>query len=494
MSTQASTLTIGSDGVRWRPSGFPLATALLSVAVCVIAPNGSYATVALALLWFPYLVTHPQAGLWFAPVLVMAASLLASPTGFIGGWGYSPQLAFWAVATCIAFVATSLAVFRWRSVLFSRDREGVRPPLALYAFFGVSVVGAALGLAHGYSVSDVGKQFFGCLLFVAYFWFALMLTPSVRDIKRVVRIVTVAAVVSGLFYVFLYVPIVILVRDTILNDLAASVACLLLPQLLSASPQTKRKAAVMSVALLLVPLVDTFKRSVAGFAICVLLLYGLRSGSRKKRLFWLLGSFTLFGLMLATPMLNYVGRAVAKEPIISNLIPPNVQNNYSVFLRVFETAQDLASSGGPSLLGTGLGSTFRWYDPYTKKWFTQQTLAMGWAYVLVKLGILGLLAFVWLIGDLLVRAIKSVPSGGHLALVFFVGFFAVEMVGSTVILYFATAPWVGMGFGWLHVLNKRRELAAKAQNGIPAPGGQGAQRVPRPKPSPHRGPAPQGAM
>jgi hypothetical protein len=370
----------------------------------------------------------------------------------------------------------------------------VRPPLAFYVFFGISVIGAALGLAHGYSVSNMGKQFFGCLLFVAYLWFALKLTPGVRDIKRVVRIVAVAAVVSGLLYVFLYVPFVILVRDTVLNDLAASVACLLLPQLLSASPQIKRKAAVMSVALLLVPLVDTYKRSMAGFAICVLLLYGLRSGSRKKRLFWLLGSFTLFGLLLATPLLNYVGRAVAKQPIISNFIPPNVQNNYSIFLRLFEVEQMLAASGGPSMLGTGLGSTLRWYDPYAKIWFTQQTVDSGWAYLLIKLGVLGLAAFLWLVGGLLFRAIRNVPAGAHLALVFMVAFFTIEMVASPVAVYFATAPLAGMACGWLHVLNQRRELAANSHYGALAPGGQVARRDPGPKPSPHRGPAPQGAM
>jgi hypothetical protein len=493
MGTKASALAIGTDGIRWRPSGFPLGTALLSLAACVIAPNGSYAVVALALIWFPYLVMHPQAGLWFPPVLVMAASLLAVPTGYIGGWGYSPQLAFWAVAICIAFVATSLAVVRWRSLLFSRVREGVRPPPALYAFFGVSVAGAALGFAHGYSVSNVGKQFFGCLLFVAYFWFALKLTPSFRDIRRVVKFVAIPALVSGLIYTLMYVPIEGLVRDTILNDFAAGMACLLLPQLLSRRKDVKTKAALMSVGLMLVPVVNVLKRSVAGFAICVLLLYGLRSPSRRRRLFWLLGSFTLFGLLLATPLLNYVGRAVSKQPFISDFIPANVQTNYSVFLRLFEAEQMLANSGGPSILGTGLGSTLTWYDPYEKIRFTQQTVDSGWAYLLIKLGVLGLAVFIWLIGGLLIRAIRNVPARAHLALIFLVAFFTIEMVASPVVVYFATAPLAGMACGWLHVLNQHIEHEANAHYGVLTPGRQGVRRAPRPKPSPYRGPAPQGA-
>jgi hypothetical protein len=457
MGTKAGALTIGLNEVRWRPSGFPLGTVLLSGAACLIAPNGSYAIVALALVWVPYLILHPEAGLWFSPVLVMAASLLAAPEGFLAGWGYSPQLAFWAVAICIAFAATSLAVARWHWITRSRNREWVRPPLALYILFGISVAGAALGLARGYSVANVGKQFLGCLLFVAYFWLALKLTSGLRDLKRVVRLVAIPAVAASLVYLLMYVPLKGLVRDTLLNDLAASVACLLLPQFLSRSKEVKTKAIAMSAALLMVPLVDTFKRSVAGVAICALLLYGLRAPSRRKRLVWLAASFTIFTLLLATPVLNYVGRAVAKQPVISKLIPADIQTNYSVYLRAVEAEEMLVFSGGPSLLGTGLGSTLKWYDPYAKLWFTQETVDLGWAYVLIKLGMVGLVAFAWLIGSLLVRALRNVPTGAHLALLLLVSFFTIEMVASPVALYFATAPWVGMACGWLHILNERAE-------------------------------------
>ena len=110
MSSQASALAFGRNDVRWGSSSFPFGTILLSVVACLIAPSGSFAVVALAVVWFPYLVMHPQAGLWFGPVLVMLASLLASPTGFIAGWGYSPQLMFWAVAISIAFAATGISL------------------------------------------------------------------------------------------------------------------------------------------------------------------------------------------------------------------------------------------------------------------------------------------------------------------------------------------------------------------------------------------------
>jgi hypothetical protein len=333
----------------------------------------------------------------------------------------------------------------------------VRPPLGLYAFFGLSVVSAALGLWRGYSAANVAKQFFGCLLFAAYFWFALRLTPSLRDIKRVTKIVSVGALVSGLAYVLAYVPLRGVVRDTILNDYTAGIACLLLPQLLSGGTRVRTKALLMTCALLAVPIVDTFKRSVAGFGICALLFFGLRSRSRAGRYAWLAGSFVLFTLFIATPLLDYAGRVVAKEPILSRLIPENTETNYSVYLRLLEAKEKLASSGGVSLLGTGLGSSLSWFNPYSNGWFTEETISLGWAYVLIKLGVLGLAVFVWVVGGPLIKSIRIAPGGAHLALALLVSFFIVEMAGSPVVVYFATAPWVGTACGWLHIFNCEAE-------------------------------------
>jgi hypothetical protein len=428
-----------------------------ATAAIFLIPSGSYRTVALAVVWAPYLILRPKAGLWFTPALVMAASLLAPPEGYKSGWGPSPELPFWAIAISISFVATAVGAALTPGVLLNRGRRPVRMPLPLYIFLGVSVAAATLGLARGYSMPDVGKQLFGCLLFVGYFWLAIALTPRPAEARRVMKAVAVAALLFSCLYLAVYVPVSGLLRDTPQNDYSGSLAVLLLPDVLSLGSRARRKALGMMAVLLAVVFVNTLKRSVLGFGVCVLLLFGLRSRSKTRRYLWLLGSQALIVLLLATPALNYLGRAVAKQPLLSRLIPADVQTNYSVYLRAVQAEQILASTGGPSLLGTGLGSTLSWYDPYAHAVWTQETVDVGWAYVLIKLGILGLAVFLWLIGGILLRAVRQIPRGVHLGLVLLVVFFAAEMVADPMFVYFTTAPWIGAACGWLHVFNERAD-------------------------------------
>jgi hypothetical protein len=439
-----------------RGTGTWLAIGIATAALLVIL-EGPYRVVALALMWALYLVSHPSAGLWFAPVLVMAASFLAPPAGFEWGAGYSPELAYWAVASCIAFAATALGYLTKRA-----GRNSVRRiplPRALYAFAAASVVSAIVGLQRGYSAPNVGKQFYGCLLFVAYFWLALRLAPTISNMRRVTRVILEACALFSGLYVGTYLWRIgaegFHKELTILSTYSASVAVLLLPQLSRRSPASRWKIFAIAALLLSVPFLAEYKRGLAGFLICAFMAFGLRSRFKARRYAALAAGLALFTLFLATPILDYVGRAVSNVPVLAGLVPADVQTNYSVYLRLTQTAQMMASTNSPSLLGTGLGSSLTWYDPYTHTLWTQETVDIGWVYLLIKLGVLGLAAFLWLIASLCLRSLRAPPEGMHMGFLLLVVFFIVEMVADTGFVYFMTASWAGMACGWIHVLNQR---------------------------------------
>ena len=96
-----------------------------------------------------------------------------------------------------------------------------------------------------------------------------------------------------------------------------------------------------------------------------------------------------------------------------------------------------------------------WYNPFVQELWTQETVDIGWIYLLVKLGIVGLAVFVWLLADLLRRSLKDVPCGVQLSLVLLVVFFAIEMVAEAMFVYFMAAAWAGIACGFLQVLSCR---------------------------------------
>jgi hypothetical protein len=76
--------------------------------------GGVYGVLVLGVSFAVFTLSNPQAGLWLSLGLVMIASMIAVPAAFEFGYGYSPELAYWAAATCVVFLALSVGYFRTR--------------------------------------------------------------------------------------------------------------------------------------------------------------------------------------------------------------------------------------------------------------------------------------------------------------------------------------------------------------------------------------------
>jgi hypothetical protein len=459
MSAEANALTqFHSEGIP-RGVGTWLTIAAATI-VLVLLPLGSYRVVILALVWSFYVVSHPRCGLWLSPSLIMVASFIAPPAGFEWGVGYSPELAYWAAALSVALAATVYGYLRQRGVQRACSSGMVKLPKALYGFGAASAIGAVVGLANAYSLPSVAKQFFGCLLFVTYFWLAVRLAPGVAGIRAVARTILKACVLFSSLYAGIYIwelPSLGFHKElTILSTYAGSAVVLLLPQLVQRNPFRRWRMFAVGAVLFSTPFLAEYKRAMAGIFICALMTIGLRSRSKPRRYVTLTLGLTLFTIILATPILDYVGRAVSSVPSLAGVLPANVQSDYSVYLRLTESAQLLASTNSPTLLGTGLGSTLSWYNPYTHTVWTQETVDVGWVYLVVKLGLLGLGTFLWLLAGLCAESLERAPHGIVLGFLLMLIFFAVEMMADTAFVYFMIAPWTGMACGWLHSLSQSR--------------------------------------
>src|SRR5215469_635261 len=132
--------------------------------------GGMWGLLVIGVAFAPYAFSQPKVGLWLSLALIMVASLIAPPAGFEYGIGYSPELPYWAVATCIVFAAL---LFRYFYVPASDVDRNASLPASFRAFVAVVVFSGLLGIVRLYSVLNVAKQFYGCLLFCAYFLFAV---------------------------------------------------------------------------------------------------------------------------------------------------------------------------------------------------------------------------------------------------------------------------------------------------------------------------------
>ena len=425
----------------------------------------------IAVLAAPFVVFHPKTGFWLAIGLMMAASMIDPPAGFEFGIGYSPELPYWASALCILLVASTWAYLSetGTSDLNSQTCPAVSPSKALHAYAAVCVFATVLGIMRGYPLHNVGKQAFGCLLFCAYFVFALKFTPTAEDISEVTDWAKQAGIVCALVYIAIYlaqVPTKGLRKElTILAGYGGGLAVLYLPELLRRGRIRHRfRSAIPMAVLFLVPLLAQYKRAILAFTICGFLAIGLRSLSRTRRYLHVSLAFGLFALVLSTNVLNPIGRYFSRYESLKYLFPEDIQTSYSLVGRISELTQILDTLGGAPVVGTGLGSTVVWFEPYTRTWWEQETVEIGWGYVLVKAGIVGTVVFLWFIATLLRDSLRRPLHGLHLGMFLLFIFMLLQMVADPFFFNFMTSAWAGMTCGFLHVLN--REAAPVLAEGV----------------------------
>ena len=416
---------------------------------------------------------HPSDGLWLSPCLMMLASLIAPPEGFQSGVGYSPELPYWAVSLCLVFIPMLLRYFYPGSAArkVNASKRLASPPRAVYVFLAFCVFSALLGVARGYSIGNVGKQLYGFVLFCAYFLFAFQFAPREQDVRRILRNLWWGAVSASIIYLLIYFwkfgSEGVRKDLTILSAYGSGLAVLAIPDFfMPARFKVKFRSFVSAVILLGVPFFAGYKRGIASFAVCILVWSGLKLRSTFKRAAVVFAALTVVGLLLGTGLLDPVTESAAGLPGLSQFKLGDVQTNYSVFLRVEELRQVLDSLHGVPFLGTGLGSTISWYDPYTKTVWEQETLDIGWGYLLVKMGLLGTLIFIWFLGTLLVPALKRRMSDLETGLFLLIFFGLLQMVADTFMVYFMTAGWMGTMCGFLYQSLKARPGAAWKGNGV----------------------------
>jgi hypothetical protein len=464
MATKPTAWKVGLNEAELRAAYWPVLRTLLLIlgtvaSVCFL--DRFYVLVAISLIWAPYVFFHPREGLWITPGFILLASVTSLPEAMgLEGAGYSPELPYWAVGVCVLFVAMLLRYIQQRRTSDTRldDANTLRPPRGFYAFAAMSVIAGAVGIVHGFAVQNVAKQFFGCILLCAYFLFALRFAPKKEHIQEVIsRLVSACVACSLLYLAVIYFPRGMGFHKelTPISVYAGGLFVLLIPRVLYEKTRFQMDRAFLAALFLFTfPIMMQFKRAVVACVICGFLGWGLRSASRRKSYVYLMVAFLVFVLALSTSFLNPVSAWLLKQTGWEGMFSEDVQSHYSVFLRVEEFRQVIDSLGTVPVLGTGLGSTITWSDPRSNLSFEQETLDIGWLYLLAKMGIAGTAAFIWFVAPIGVASLRKRINGLHLALFLLLIFHLVQMIADASFVYFMTAGWEGTACAFLYIMNK----------------------------------------
>jgi hypothetical protein len=148
---------------------------------------------------------------------------------------------------------------------------------------------------------------------------------------------------------------------------------------------------------------------------------------------------------------------------VDRILPEGARDSSSIEDRGIELLEAGFVAQESPVLGRGMGSSLEWASVTRGDW-EQAYVDNGWAYLLTKTGLAGLLTFLWFAGALVRRMNAACygPAAGVLTLLLFV------MWSEPVFFQFTTAPFAGVlaGFVWASKRAARQTLPGQRPHAI----------------------------
>ncbi len=448
-------------------------------------------TVALAVLIALWALLEPCTALWMSTAFLVFAFVFVRwtpPHGEV----VPEEFYFWGTGLLIITVGLMVALLVPGQVDAKalKARLRAQPSRAMALLLGVFLLASVYGAFAGNDPAVVARQLFGCLLLIAYYLFALAFLRTPEDVGEWLRYVGWTVVFGAAWYaqklVFASLSAGSYYREAShLAGHAGAIAAVVWNEMLHARrPAAWLRAGAQLVCCVSVILFMGNRAAAGSFAVVAAFLLVL--GTLKRGL-WIL----VLGCCLLPPAVlfgPYLVERLAENP----KLPGEIARRF-----VFPLQEDLSYQGRAEqwravlekvkespVLGAGMGSEFVFFAPGERHRWKVGYVDQGWGYLLLKTGLVGLAAFLLVIGVFLRYALKRLAAVGAsrlavnslslLALFLYglVGFF-----GGPTFLHFSGASFFGVVLAGIVILAGARE----SSRATPASGFVVGEAAPRPR-------------
>jgi hypothetical protein len=373
----------------------------------------------------------PQDAVVAGPIFLLAANVFfPSVARFDAGNATEPwEMYYWASGILLITPAALLKL-----------RPGALRPLpkSLLIFLLVSAAASGYGLARGNAPSYVFRQWFGTLLFGAYF----LLAANYGDEDYFLRKMRAYAVPCMLAFVVYYAAIFgergMHKEITTLGTQGAMLATLFVAK---KGWGWWGSAAILALG----PILLVERRSLAALALSLVLICAWVAPSRLSR--WMAGVLAALIVLVSLAPL-YVGMisdAVVGNNTVDRMLPDGARDASSIEDRGLQLVEAALIVVHSPLLGNGIGSSLAWQSAVRGP-MEQAYVDNGWAYIATKMGLCGLFAFIWFAAGLIRKMrFASMPLS-----VCLLSSLLIVMWAEPVFLQFSTSPFLGVIAGLMY--------------------------------------------
>ena len=406
------------------------ANLLVLCVIAVAALTGGMAALvaALAIGLSVHVYQHPEDAIAAGPMFLLACNVFFPSSARFDWQLDAREMVWWAAGLlCITLAA----------ILRIGIRNAFRMPKSLLTFLGVAVLASLYGFVHGNQPSYVLRQLFGILVFVAYFVFGQQFGDERGFLERCRPYAVICAAAFFVYYIAIFGEYGVHKEITTLPTQAAILAILFA----SFNGWRWKAAAALMAA---VPILLVMRHDIV-----VLLLAGTIGAAIKikfKSLRW--AAWALAAVVtvvsLAPPLVGIVLEAAMGSSTVDKLIPEGARDSSSVADRGIQLLSAIEVVRRAPILGGGMGSEIAW-EGVVRGEVSQAYVDNGWAYLLVKMGIAGSLAFAWFIVEL----VRRMRHGSVRLTTLLLSMLLLVMFTEPVFFQFTYSPFLGAAAGLL---------------------------------------------
>jgi hypothetical protein len=324
--------------------------------------------------------------------LMICTVIFPSVSRFDWTWRYYQpwQMAYWATGLLIITLAAVARIgigSLWRI------------PASVKAFLAVALIATVVGFVHGDAASYVLRQLYGSLLLVAYFAIAYRMGDEELFLRRLRTYGLLCAAGFFIYYAATFSELGFHKEITALATMEGAIGILCFVKGLT---EKRRGWIVSALVLTAVPVLLWERRMLVTFAVAVALALAIKTSSRKARYLYL--AVALLGTMPGI-LVSSAGFVLEKMeesvPGIVEALPFGGADVTSLEGRNLELSLGVDALKKSPILGGGFGAQIAFVMPGSGEFVDQIYVDNGWAYAMMKMGGLGLLAFGWFLATML---------------------------------------------------------------------------------------------
>jgi len=415
-----------------------LALALVSLRLALLLDATPLWLMAVAAVLTVVVWRNPQEAAPAAILFLFCASVIL-PVAVIDVPAQTPtEMYYWAGGL---FLITGAAVARLGSRVF-------RIPNSAKGFFAVSMLAAVYGLAQGISVGYVARQLYGILLLIAYLALAIHLGTEKLLVRR---IQTYGFLCALLFFVYYIVAFAQYGIEKQANPAGPEAALLSTVLLTSAVVNRNFLRAVVALILLVIPALLLSRSALLTPFVATILTIAICAKSKTAKVFSYLVAAGLGLIGTLPPVANIAGDIIRLIFGSNSIVPEEIFHADSLLGRAMQMVSALATARVHPLLGAGLGSNIEWFEP-ASGWMSAAFVDNGWAYLLAKMGVAGLVTFLWFLATVFRHVARQTAALSACLLTVTL----VTMFSQASYFHFTQAPLMGTIAGLLLAKDYRR--------------------------------------